>query len=79
MDRRVPGHGGSPVGVGNGEQSMGATIWASPGLGWRCGGRAMGMKQRQRRSSKAAALKLWERGKGEGVGAVRTGGGISLL
>jgi hypothetical protein len=46
-----------------------ATVW----------GRAMVMMWRWRRSSAATALKLRERGKRAGVGAVRTDGGVSLL
>jgi hypothetical protein len=51
---------------------------ASPGLGQRCSGRAIAMKQRWKRNSAAAALKLLERRKRERVGAVRTVGSISL-
>jgi hypothetical protein len=39
----------------------------------------MMMKWGRRRSSAAAALKLQEREKREGVGVVRTGGDVSLL
>jgi hypothetical protein len=58
---------------------MGVMFRASPGLRQRCGGWVMAMKRWQRRSSSAAVLKLWERGKRDGVGAVRIGGGVSLL
>jgi hypothetical protein len=59
VDRRAPGrngvltgvgppttlgHGGSLVGVGNGEWSMGVPFWTSPRLEQRCGRRAMVMK-----------------------------------
>jgi hypothetical protein len=87
-DRRVPGTVGPPAtpghmsslaGAGNVAWSM--TVWfrASPGLRRQCGGRAMVMKQRWRRSTAAVALKLQERWKREGVGAVRIGGGLPLL
>jgi hypothetical protein len=75
----TPGHGSSPAGAENGERSTGVPFRASLGLGQWCGSWVMAMKQRQRRSSVVVALKPWERGKREGVGAVRTSGGISLL
>jgi hypothetical protein len=65
-DRGGPGHGGaltgarppaapmrqsSSAGAQKGERSMGSSAWASPELGWRCGGRAMVVQNRE-----AAAL-----------------------
>jgi hypothetical protein len=73
------GHGSLPAGARNGERSTGVPFRATPVLGQRCGVRATVAKQQRRRSSAAATLKLQERGKREGMGAVRTGGGVSFL
>jgi hypothetical protein len=75
----TPEHGSSVVGAENGGRSTGIPLRASPKLRRWCGGQAMAMKQWQRRNSAVATLKLWERGKREGVHVAKTGGGLLFL
>jgi hypothetical protein len=63
-------HGSSPAGAQQREGSTGNSARASPGLGRRCGDRAMAGKRRMRESSATTALMLRERGKSE-MGEVR--------
>jgi hypothetical protein len=73
------GHGSSLAGSEKEEGSTGVPSWASPTLGRRCGSRAMVMKWQWRRSSALVVIKLRERGKRGGGGAVGSGEGGLLL
>jgi hypothetical protein len=75
----TPGHESSLVGAEKREGSTGVLLRASLELGWRCGDRAMAMKQWWWRSSAMVSLKLGRKGKRGEEGAVRNGGGHLLL
>jgi hypothetical protein len=93
-DRGGPRHGGaltraqpsaapvrqsSPAGAQQREERTGSSARASPGLGQRWGGRTMAVKARRHRCSVRGLLRRGERGKEAGRGAVKLGGGASLL
>jgi hypothetical protein len=69
----------SPTGAQQREERTGSSARASPGLGRRRGGWAMVAKAWQRRCSVRELLRRGERGKEAGRGAVKLGGGASLL
>jgi hypothetical protein len=69
----------SPAGAQQREERTGSSARASPGLGWRRGGRATAVKARQHRCSVRGLLRRGERGKEAGRGAVKLGGGARLL
>jgi hypothetical protein len=83
-----PGHGGtltgarsptalmrqiSPVGAQKGERSTGSSARASPELGWRCGGRAMVVQNREAAALGEDTAQAWREGKrsGERCGVTR--------
>jgi hypothetical protein len=93
-DRGGPGRGGaltgarpptapvrqsSPVGAQHREERTGSSARASPGLGWRRGGRATTVKAQRCWCSVRGLLRCGESGKEAGRGAVKLGGGARLL